>query len=105
VTTTAEQMRVIRSGVADLVPESDLLTKLDFGRPLRVKLGVDPGGQLGLGRLEHPCHHEIQSAPMSDIGRPDQRIAGSGRAVHTHEHSLHVGSPLHRGTRRASLDT
>jgi hypothetical protein len=74
-----------------------LAPTLELDPLLGVKLGVDLRGQLGLGRLEHPCHHEIESAPVSDIGRPDQRIVGSGRAVHTHEHSLHVGSSLHRG--------
>lgn len=37
-----EQLRVIKSGIADLVPESDLVKKLAKGAPLRVKLGVDP---------------------------------------------------------------
>ncbi|MGB4593266.1 MAG: tyrosine--tRNA ligase [Coriobacteriia bacterium] len=40
--TPAEQMHVIKSGIADLVPEADLVRKLGQGRPLRVKLGVDP---------------------------------------------------------------
>ena len=39
---SAEQLRVIRSGIADLVPEQDLVKKLDRGHPLTVKLGVDP---------------------------------------------------------------
>ena len=74
-----------------------LAPTLELDPLLGVKPGVDLRGQLGLGRLEHPCHHEIESAPVSDIGRPDQRTVGSGRAIHTHEHSLHVGSSLHRG--------
>jgi tyrosyl-tRNA synthetase len=37
-----EQLRVIKSGIADLVPEADLLKKLSKGSSLRVKLGVDP---------------------------------------------------------------
>ena len=37
-----EQMRVIKSGIADLVPEKALRTKLAKGAPLRIKLGVDP---------------------------------------------------------------
>ena len=37
-----EQLHVIKSGIADLVPESDLVKKLERGAPLRVKLGVDP---------------------------------------------------------------
>src|SRR5512137_989014 len=35
-------MHVIKSGVADLVPEAELAKRLEEGRPLRIKLGVDP---------------------------------------------------------------
>jgi len=38
----ADQLRIIKSGAADVVPETDLVTKLASGRPLTVKLGVDP---------------------------------------------------------------
>lgn len=37
-----EQLRVIKSGIADLVPEDAMLLKLRKGVPLRAKLGVDP---------------------------------------------------------------
>lgn len=37
-----EQMHVIKSGIADLVPEKALRDKLARGSALRVKLGVDP---------------------------------------------------------------
>jgi tyrosyl-tRNA synthetase len=41
-----EQMKIIKRGVAEIVPEEELRTKLEKslkeGRPLRVKLGVDP---------------------------------------------------------------
>lgn len=37
-----EQMHVIKSGIADLVPEKALRAKLAKGSPLRIKLGVDP---------------------------------------------------------------
>lgn len=37
-----EQLHIIKSGIADLVPEKALLDKLAKGVPLRVKLGVDP---------------------------------------------------------------
>ena len=40
------QLEWLRQGTADLVPASDLLAKLkrsrDTGKPLRVKLGMDP---------------------------------------------------------------
>lgn len=37
-----EQLHVIESGIADLVPVADMKRKLAKGTPLRVKLGVDP---------------------------------------------------------------
>jgi len=37
-----EQMHVIESGIADLVPVADMRRKLAKGTPLRIKLGVDP---------------------------------------------------------------
>lgn len=38
----ADDVPALRSGVVDLVPEQGLEEKLALGRPLRVKLGVDP---------------------------------------------------------------
>jgi len=38
----ADDFSSLRSGVVDLVPEAGLEEKLALGRPLRVKLGVDP---------------------------------------------------------------
>ena len=38
----AEQMRIITSGAAQIVPEADLRKKLEKGEPLNIKLGVDP---------------------------------------------------------------
>lgn len=40
--TPEEQLHIIKSGVAELVPEDELLTKLRTGRELVAKLGVDP---------------------------------------------------------------
>jgi len=37
-----EQLDIIRRGTAQILSEKDLLSKLEEGRPLRVKLGVDP---------------------------------------------------------------
>src|SRR5438477_252232 len=39
-----EQLNRIRRGVDQIVPEDDLRKKLAAGRPLRVKLGIDPTG-------------------------------------------------------------
>ena len=38
----SEQMRVIKRGADELLVEEELVTKLKLGRPLRVKLGMDP---------------------------------------------------------------
>jgi len=42
VASSAEQLRVIKSGIAGLVPEQDMVKKLDTGVTLTIKLGVDP---------------------------------------------------------------
>jgi tyrosyl-tRNA synthetase len=38
----AEQLAIIKRGAEELILESDMVKKLDTGRPLRVKLGLDP---------------------------------------------------------------
>lgn len=38
----SEALEVLRSGTAEIVPEAGLEEKLALGRPLRVKLGLDP---------------------------------------------------------------
>jgi tyrosyl-tRNA synthetase len=40
--TPEEQVRALRRGVVSIVPEEELIARLREGRPLRVKLGVDP---------------------------------------------------------------
>jgi tyrosyl-tRNA synthetase len=37
-----EQIRILRTGTVDLISEADLRRKLETGRPLRAKLGIDP---------------------------------------------------------------
>src|SRR5258705_13626832 len=37
-----EQVRILGTGAVDLISEADLRKKLAAGRPLRVKLGIDP---------------------------------------------------------------
>src|SRR3954469_795995 len=39
-----EQLALIRRGVDRIVPEDELHKKLATGKPLRVKLGIDPTG-------------------------------------------------------------
>ena len=40
--TIDEQIAVLRRGTTEIISEADLRKKLEKGRPLRVKLGVDP---------------------------------------------------------------
>jgi len=42
VVSPVDQLHIIKSGAADIVPERDLVDKLASGRPLTIKLGVDP---------------------------------------------------------------
>jgi tyrosyl-tRNA synthetase len=37
-----EQCEILRRGAAQIISEAELLAKLRLGRPLNVKLGVDP---------------------------------------------------------------
>ncbi len=47
-----EQLQILKSGVVDLVTEEELLERLKEGRPLNVKLGVDPSRpDLHLGHM------------------------------------------------------
>src|SRR5919106_2027451 len=41
-TDVSEQLRVLRAGTVDCITEEELRDKLASGRPLRVKLGLDP---------------------------------------------------------------
>ncbi len=40
--TIDEQLAILRRGAAEIISEADLRKKLESGKPLRVKLGVDP---------------------------------------------------------------
>ena len=47
-----EQLEVIKRGTIELVSEEELVAKLEKGKPLRVKLGMDPTiSDLHLGTL------------------------------------------------------
>lgn len=40
--TANDTLKIIKRGAEDCLPEADLIKKLETGRPLRVKLGMDP---------------------------------------------------------------
>lgn len=53
--TPEEQLHIIKSGTAQIVPESALLEKLKRGVPLNVKLGVDPTAPISIWVTRCPC--------------------------------------------------
>jgi len=87
-----EQLHVIKSGIADLVPEADLGKKLIKGDPLRVKLGVDPTApDLHLGHAV-PLRKLRQ---FQDLGHTVVLIIGDFTAL--------IGDPSGRNSTRPPL--
>ncbi len=90
--TPAEQMHVIESGVADIVPKDALVEKLGSGRSLRIKLGVDPTApDLHLGHAV-PLRKLRQ---FQDLGHQVVLIIGDFTAL--------IGDPSGRSTTRPAL--
>ncbi|MHB9004989.1 MAG: tyrosine--tRNA ligase [Coriobacteriia bacterium] len=88
----AEQLHVIESGTADIVPLKDLRTKLESGRTLRIKLGVDPTApDLHLGHAV-PLRKLRQ---FQDLGHTVVLIIGDFTAL--------IGDPSGRSTTRPAL--
>ena len=52
----SESLELLKSGAAQIISEAELRAKLSLGRPLRVKLGVDPtSADLHLGHTVSHC--------------------------------------------------
>jgi tyrosyl-tRNA synthetase len=87
-----EQLAVIRRGVDRIVPEEELRKKLESGRPLRVKLGIDPTGfDVHLG-------HTVvlrKLRQFQDLGHQVVLIIGTATAA--------VGDPSGRDKSREAL--
>ena len=87
-----EQMKVIASGVAKIVPEEGLRKKLERGVPLNIKLGVDPTSpDLHLG-------HAVPLRKMrqfQDLGHKVTLIIGNGTAL--------IGDPSGKNSTRPQL--
>jgi tyrosyl-tRNA synthetase len=87
-----EQMHIIKSGAANIVPEEDLLEKLKTGRSLRIKLGVDPTA---------PDIHIGHAVPLrklrqfQDLGHTVVLIIGNGTGL--------IGDPSGRNSTRPQL--
>ena len=87
-----EQLHVIRSGVADIVPEDAMRAKLAQGRPLVAKLGVDPTApDLHLGHAV-PLRKLRQ---FQDLGHEVVLIIGDFTAL--------IGDPSGRNSTRPAL--
>ncbi len=87
-----EQLHVIESGIAQLVPAADLRKKLDRGAPLRAKLGVDPTApDLHLGHAV-PLRKLRQ---FQDLGHTVVLIIGDFTAL--------IGDPSGRNSTRPPL--
>ncbi len=89
----AEQFELIRTGTERIVPESALREKLEEGRPLRVKLGVDPtapdlhlGHTLALGKLRQ----------FQDLGHQAVLLIG--------DFTARIGDPSGRSATRPPLE-
>src|SRR4051812_5377866 len=90
----SRQLEVLRRGVAAVVPEGGLEERLASGRPLRVKLGVDPtapdihlGHTVALTKLRQ----------FQDLGHQVVLIVGDFTAL--------IGDPSGRSVTRPSLST
>ncbi len=87
-----EQLRVIRSGTAQIVPGPALVDKLKRGKKLNVKLGVDPTA---------PDIHLGHAVPLrklrqfQDLGHQVTLIIGDGTAL--------IGDPSGRNATRPQL--
>ena len=87
-----EQLHIIASGVDRIVPESALLEKLKRGKPLNIKLGVDPTA---------PDIHIGHAVPLrklrqfQDLGHQVTLIIGDGTAL--------IGDPSGRNSTRPQL--
>ena len=73
-----EQLHIIKSGTSQIVPEEALVEKLKKGKPLNIKLGVDPTA---------PDIHIGHAVPLrklrqfQDLGHKVILIIGDGTAL------------------------
>lgn len=87
-----EQFHIIQSGTAQIVPEKALMDKLKRGKPLNIKLGVDPTA---------PDIHLGHAVPLrklrqfQDLGHQVTLIIGDGTAL--------IGDPSGRNSTRPQL--
>jgi tyrosyl-tRNA synthetase len=89
----SEQAKALRRGTSAIIPEEDLEPRLNLGRPLRVKFGVDPTA---------PDIHLGHTVPLTklrqwqDLGHTAVLIIGDFTAL--------IGDPSGRSATRPQLD-
>ena len=89
-----EQLRIITDGAMNIVPVDGLRKKLEQGRELNIKLGVDPTSpDLHLGHAV-PLHKMRQ---FQDLGHRVTLIIGDGTAL--------IGDPSGKNTTRPQLSS
>ena len=99
-----EQMKIITSGAAQIVPEADLRKKLEKGTPLNIKLGVDPTSpDLHLG-------HAVPLRKMrqfQDLGHNVTLIIGNGTALigDPSGKQLHASAARRKSRSQANAET
>ncbi len=89
---TEEQLRILKRNCVDLVSEEELLERLKSGKPLRVKLGVDPS------RPDLHLGHAVvlkKLKEFQDLGHQVVLIIGDFTAM--------IGDPSGRNTTRPML--
>ncbi len=92
--TLEQQLTVIRRGVVKVVPEDELRERLHAGRPLRVKLGVDPTApDIHLGHVI-PL---VKLRQFQDLGHEAVLIIG--------DFTARIGDPSGRSTTRPVLSS
>ena len=90
--TVEEQLKIIKSGTAQIIPEELLVKKLKKNKPLNIKLGVDPTA---------PDIHLGHAVPLrklrqfQDLGHHVTLIIGDGTAL--------IGDPSGRNSTRPQL--
>src|SRR5438128_2736791 len=90
--TTAAQFAALRRGVVRILPEEELRARLETGRPLRVKLGVEPTApDIHLGHTVPP----EKLRQFQDLGHEAVLIIGDFTAL--------IGDPSGRSTTRPVL--
>src|SRR2546428_9739632 len=96
VKSVSEQLALIRRGVEQIVPEDELVKKLErgiaTGKPLRVKYGIDPSG------IDVHLGHTVPLRKLKlfqELGRQAVLIIGNYTAL--------VGDPSGRDQTRARL--